>query len=232
MTYIIDNTRRSACRISWKVDGVTRQKNWSALHMGKNRPLKGEHLGTKHQQLIFAQQHAIKTKRIAIGRPSYGYTTHEKRWEIDPIPASKVLGLYATFAYGFLSPEVYARFSLEEIGAITHRTAKSAERILKNRVYTGEYAWGGELYRYHHPAIVPYALFNVVQEAMHPVAMYAKGAQKYNRKVILASTYPKMVSKAHTWLCYPASHMPAHMLAEESIWEYFSLPGKKDGNYA
>lgn len=123
------------------------------------------------------------------GKPPFGYvSTRREDGKVtiipDPERASIVTRLFSEYASGHYSikrlRKVAAEHGLRYRKSREPITKSTIYRLLRNRVYTGDFTWRGTLYRGTHEPLVTMAVFDRVQRILDEQAGRPRGTRRHH----------------------------------------------------
>lgn len=209
-----------------------------------------------------------------LGEPPYGYTIDKGTGKFKPYePEAKVIRyIYNQYIEGKSlrdigidlrtnGPKMFGEAALKKVSKAVKNEGKyktqkmtwranSVRRILKNRVYIGEFSWNGKVIKNNHPAIIKREDFELVQELLKKrkkkrrqsmdyllrglVKCYECGGsltqltQRHITKNGEERIYRKLRCSDHVRLgiCYPNLHKMEHV--ENSLFDFLGRVAQKE----
>lgn len=134
------------------------------------------------------------------GTPPFGYAREGKTWIPVEEDAVTLLALFVTFLRGVDCLDFKGRFSITDLGGLIDRNPAFVFRALQNHCYTGAFKWGEHVIPGHHPAIIPQAIFNRVQDSLTRTESYATRGDRAKRQEIMHREHTDVIELAKTWI--------------------------------
>ena len=98
------------------------------------------------------------------GTVPYGYSVNEKReYVIDPLTAPVVVEIFEQFVHGQSVMDIQRALNTRNVAGVPLSDGR-IRRMLKNRIYIGEYRYGNITIANGVPAIISNQLFEQVQD--------------------------------------------------------------------